>query len=87
MGPQCLFITGDHTIPPLHRSFDESGSSNRPIDIQDDVYIGARVTVLGGVTVGRGAVIGACAVVVRDVPPGAVVAGNPARVLRQRDAR
>ncbi len=84
MGPQCLFVTGDHNIPPPQQSFDTSGSRNRPIRIEDEVFIGARVTVLGGVTVGQGAVIGACAVVVRDVPPGAVVAGNPARVLRQR---
>ena len=46
--------------------------------------IGSNATILGGVTVGEGALVGAGAVVTRDVPPNAVVAGNPARVLRQR---
>ena len=46
--------------------------------------IGSNATILGGVTIGEGALVGAGAVVTRDVPPNAVVAGNPARVLRQR---
>jgi serine O-acetyltransferase len=50
--------------------------------IEDDVVIGVGAKVLGPVRIGRGAVIGANAVVVHDVPPGAVVAGIPARVLR-----
>lgn len=54
------------------------------LTIGHDVWIGFRAVLLGGVTVGHGAVVGAGAVVTRDVPPYAVVAGNPARVLRQR---
>ena len=50
--------------------------------IEDDVQIGAGAKVLGPIRVGRGAVIGANAVVLHDVPPGAVVVGIPARVLR-----
>jgi maltose O-acetyltransferase len=49
--------------------------------IGDDVWIGFNATILKGVTVGDGAVICAGAVVVRDVPPGATVEGNPARVV------
>lgn len=52
--------------------------------IGHDVWIGADVTILKGVTVGHGAVIGAGAVVTKDVPPYAIVVGNPARVLRYR---
>jgi acetyltransferase-like isoleucine patch superfamily enzyme len=55
----------------------------RPVVIRDKVWIGFGASILKGVTVGEGAVIGACAVVTRDVPPYAVVAGNPARVVRQ----
>ncbi|PIE54538.1 MAG: chloramphenicol acetyltransferase [Dethiosulfovibrio peptidovorans] len=54
------------------------------IVVGNDVWIGFRATILGGVTVGDGAVIGAGAVVTADVPPYAVVVGNPARVVRRR---
>ena len=57
-------------------------TSASPI-IGDRVDIGANVVIIGPVRIGAGAVIGAGSVVVKDVPPGAVVAGNPARVLRQ----
>jgi serine O-acetyltransferase len=54
--------------------------------IEDDVHIGVGAKILGPVRVGRGAIVGANAVVLHDVPPGAVVAGVPARILRQRGA-
>lgn len=55
-----------------------------PILIGEDAFVGARALVLPGVTVGARAVVGAGSVVTRDVPPGMVAAGNPARVLRPR---
>jgi putative colanic acid biosynthesis acetyltransferase WcaF len=55
-----------------------------PIIIEDDVWIAAEAFIGPGVTIGRGSVVGARAVVVKDVPPWSVVAGNPARVIRQR---
>jgi acetyltransferase-like isoleucine patch superfamily enzyme len=51
------------------------------VEIGDDVFIGTNALILKGVTVGNGAVVGAGAVVVVDVPPDAVVGGNPARVI------
>ena len=54
-----------------------------PVTIGDRVWIGCRATVLKGVTIGDGAVVAACSVVTRDVPPRALVAGNPARVVRE----
>ncbi|WP_235508741.1 DapH/DapD/GlmU-related protein [Terrabacter sp. Root85] len=57
---------------------------HRPIHIEEDVFLGARVIVLPGVTIGRGAAVGAGSVVARDVPPGAVVVGNPAKLVKQR---
>lgn len=54
------------------------------ISIGADVFVGGRAFILPGVTVGDGAVVGACALVFRDVPPRAVVAGNPARVLKTK---
>jgi putative colanic acid biosynthesis acetyltransferase WcaF len=50
-----------------------------PIVIEPDAFVGARAFVLPGVTIGRGAIVGACSVVTRSVPPYATVAGNPAR--------
>ncbi|MCB1387666.1 MAG: CatB-related O-acetyltransferase, partial [Rhodobacteraceae bacterium] len=60
------------------------GLSRGDTVIGNDVWIGHRATILPGVTVGDGAVVGAAAVVASDVPPYAVVAGNPARVVRMR---
>ncbi|HEY8966141.1 MAG TPA: DapH/DapD/GlmU-related protein [Candidatus Methylacidiphilales bacterium] len=54
----------------------------RTVRIGEGAFVGARAFVLPGVTVGARAVVGACAVVTKDVPPGAVVAGNPAHLLR-----
>ncbi len=59
-------------------------ASRGPTRIGSDVWIGHGATILSGVSVGDGAIIGACAVVSRDVAPYAVVAGNPARQLRSR---
>lgn len=58
-----------------------------PIEIGDDVFIGARAFVLPGVKIGDRAVVGACAVVSRDVEPDQVVVGNPARVVGRRVLR
>lgn len=58
--------------------------SKGPIHVGNDVWIGTRAIVLSGVTVGDGAVIGAGAVVTRDVPPYSVVAGSPASVVKSR---
>ncbi|WP_322645530.1 acyltransferase [Oerskovia flava] len=70
----------DRTDVPVFRQ----GLTSRGITIGDDVWIGSHVIVLDGVTVGAHAVIGAGAVVTRDVPAYAVAVGNPARVVRDR---
>ncbi len=64
----------------------ENAPEDRPVTIGDDCWIGAHVAVMPGITIGRGAVVGANAVVTRDVPPYTVVAGVPARQISERMA-
>lgn len=59
--------------------------SAQPVIIEDDVVIGANAVVIEGVRVGKGSVVAAGAVVLEDVPPGVVVGGTPARVLKEKD--
>lgn len=54
----------------------------RPVILEDNVWLGDRVLVLPGVRIGEGAVVGAGSVVVKDIPPGCVAVGNPARVVK-----
>lgn len=65
----------------LHK--DWSNVKSKPIKICDDAWIGMNVTILKGVTIGEGAIVGACSVVTKDVPAWTVVAGNPAKVVRK----
>jgi len=78
IGPAVQIYTADHPRDPaLRRAGYESG---KPVRIGANVWIGGGAIILPGVTVGDDAVIGAGSVVTRDVPPGATVVGNPARV-------
>jgi acetyltransferase-like isoleucine patch superfamily enzyme len=54
-----------------------------PIHIQDKAWIGYGVSILKGVTIGEGAIIGAASVVTKDIPPYSIAAGNPAQIIRQ----
>lgn len=67
-----------------HKNFKSDFSSKGDIIIQEDVWIGSNAVVLSGVTVGRGSVIAAGAVVTKDVPKYAIVAGNPAKIIKYR---
>jgi acetyltransferase-like isoleucine patch superfamily enzyme len=75
-----------------HLPYSESPADRRrpgrplPVVIEDNVWIGGQVSVLPGVRIGRDSVIGIHAVVFGDVPPGVIVGGNPARVLRRLDS-
>jgi acetyltransferase-like isoleucine patch superfamily enzyme len=73
-----------HNIEETDRCINQQGVSFQGIVIEDDVWIGSKVTILDGVTIGRGAVIGAGSVVVKSVRPFEVAVGVPARVVRSR---
>jgi maltose O-acetyltransferase len=85
MAPEVMILAANHVHDKIDVPMRVQGEYRRRVTIGDDVWLGARAIVLAGVSIGRGAVIAAGAVVTRDVPPYAVVGGNPARVLRYRD--
>lgn len=85
IAPGCFITDHGHGMSPLAR-VDEQRGIAKPVTIGSDVWLGAKVVVVAGVSIGDGAVVGASSVVTRDVPPMAVVAGVPARLLRYRDA-
>jgi maltose O-acetyltransferase len=74
-------LTATHPIDPEPRRL--GWESARPITLEDNVWLGGGVIVCPGVTIGANTVVGAGAVVTRDLPPGVVAAGNPARVQRE----
>lgn len=80
IGPCVQILTADHPRDPAARR--AKLESGRPVRIGRNVWIGGGAILLPGVTIGDDAIVGAGAVVTRDVPAGATVAGNPARVLR-----
>ena len=85
MGPDCSIYTTNHLYDKTDIPMAMQGVGKvRPVKIGDDVWIGARAIILPGVTVGKGSIIGAGAVVTKDVPEYAVVGGNPAKVIKYR---
>ncbi|MBO7149893.1 MAG: acetyltransferase [Clostridia bacterium] len=85
MGPNVLIYTQNHNTSRVDIPMREQGMRDmKPVVIEDDVWIGARVCILPGVTIGKGSVIGACAVVSKNVPEYSVVVGNPGQVVKMR---
>jgi len=85
MGPDVVFIARNHAFEQRDRTIYQQGYIDAdPIIVGDDVWIGTRAIILPGRRIGTGAVIGAGAVVTKDVPDYAIVAGNPARIIRYR---
>lgn len=93
-GPHPTIITGDHRIDILgkymtdvtveEKFVDGVNVYDQPVVIEDDVWVGANVTILKGVTIGHGSVVAAGAVVTKSCPPYSIIGGVPAKVLRKR---
>lgn len=87
-GPHPTIITGDHRIDVIGKyiidSHEKLPENDVPVIIEDDVWTGANITILKGVTIGRGSVIAAGAVVNKSCPPYSIIGGVPAKVLKFR---
>ena len=93
-GPRPTIITGDHRadivgkyiadVTVEDKFVDGENPYDQPVVIEDDVWCGANVTILKGVTIGRGSIVAAGAVVTKSFPPYSVIGGVPAKLLRMR---
>ena len=85
MGPDVVFIDRNHAFSDPDEPLQSTGYVEcEPIVVGDNTWIGTRVIILPGCRIGKCAIIGAGSVVTKDVPDYAIVAGNPARILRYR---
>lgn len=83
----CVDIAQDVNIWSLQHDYNSPAYATKggKVIIEDYVWLASRVTVLPGVTIGRGAVVGACSVVTKDIPPMCIAVGNPAKVIGKRE--
>ena len=89
-GPNCSLLTPMHPFLPKERNLYQSPKGymtdreySKPINIGSDCWFGGNVTIIGGVHIGSGCVIGAGSVVTRDLPSGCLCAGNPCKAIRK----
>ena len=81
---QGITVTAlNHNFEDSNKRIDEQGVSTSAVIIEDDIWIGANAVILPGVTIGHHSVVAAGAVVTKDVPPHSLVAGVPAKIIRQ----
>jgi maltose O-acetyltransferase len=86
MGPEVIMYTQNHEFRDSKELIINQGyRDSAPIEIDDDVWIGRRVIILPGVHIGKGAVIGAGAVVAKDIPDYSIAVGNPIRIIGKRE--
>lgn len=83
-GTECMMITQDHNYESTKIPYDSSYTC-KDINIEDNVWLGSRVIVLGGITIGEGAIIQAGSVVVSNIPKYTIAGGHPAKVFSSRD--
>lgn len=85
IGPNVSIYTANHRYEGATAIPYDGATILKPVHIKENVWIGGSVMIVPGVTIGEGAIVGGGAVVTRDVPPMAVVGGNPAKVIKMRD--
>jgi acetyltransferase-like isoleucine patch superfamily enzyme len=84
IGYGTMILSGNHVIPNNHGRIFGAGHITKKVVIGSDVWIGCNCSILPGVTIGEGAVVAAGSVVTKDVPPFMIVAGVPAKIIKER---
>lgn len=84
IGYRTQILSRNHKVPPLPERIFDAGHEAAPVTIAQDVWIGANCVILPGVSIGEGAVVAAGSIVTKDVAPGDIVAGVPAKTLKSR---
>ena len=85
VGPNVSFYSGTHPLNPGVRDGTRGPELGKEIHVGEDCWIGGNVVILPGITIGKGSVVGAGSVVTKSVPDFTIVAGNPARIIREVD--
>lgn len=83
-GPKCSLFAENHNFSNTETSIKSQGVNQKGITVEDDCWIGSNVTILDGVTIGRGSVVGAGTLVTRDVPAGSIVTDKREKRTRER---
>lgn len=84
VAPYCFITDTNHSISDADRPIRFQGCEYKPVTIGEDVWIGAHVVVVAGVTIGNGSIVAANSTVTKDVAPGTIVGGSPARFIKYR---
>ena len=85
IGPYVSIISFNHKFADKSTPIKLQGKVLLPVIIEDDVWIGSKAQILAGTKIGKGAVIGAGTIITKDVPPYAVIVGNPAKIIKYRE--
>ena len=83
IAPHVMMFAANHKFADTDIPIHKQGTEAAPITIEDDVWVAGKVMITAGVRVGRGSVIGAGAVVTKDIPPNSIVAGVPAKIIKK----
>ena len=84
-GPKCSLFAENHVFSDIESSIKSQGVQQKGIIIEDDCWIGSNVTILDGVTIGKGSVIGAGTLVTKDIPAESIVIDERNKMIRKRE--
>jgi len=84
IAPLCVISGSNHDFSELNININKQGAIFKGITLKDNVWLGAHVTVLDGVTIGKNSVIGAGSVVTKNIPKNSIAVGNPCQVIKTR---